>query len=505
MKTGHLPAAQRCAATSDERGIAIVLALFMMLAMSILGTSLMFVTQTETLASHNYRLTSQARYGAESGVHTSANYLLSTAYGTVMPGSATDPLSNYNMTTSPVRLGANNLPVVLSWDASASNYPVAAVRTAFAAAAQGSLDVNDAPVGYKATATLKSMKQINDAFTGNAVTIQTWDISSEGNITGARNATVDVTSTVERQTTPIYSFAAFATDNGCAALSFAGGATTDSYDSTAALVNGVPVTSPTSGNVGTNGNLTEVGNTTVVHGALSTPRTGVGACSSSNVNAETLSGGATVDGGLTQLAQALSFPTPPDPNPLPPTSAVGFTQNGGCPSGVSGCTVSANGATLDPGAVGGTITMGNLTTNGSSVVHLKAGTYVVNSVTMNGNSKIVIDSGPVIFKVAGVGQATPISITGQGLVNTTFDPSSLQFIYGGTGQVKLAGGDQTSALIYAPNASGAISGGADLYGAIVLKYLSETGGAAIHYDRNLQKSSMTAGNYMLSAFTWKNY
>ena len=114
-------------------------------------------------------------------------------------------------------------------------------------------------------------------------------------------------------------------------------------------------------------------------------------------------------------------------------------------------------------------------------------------------------SGPVIFQVAGVGQATPITITGQGLVNTSFKPSDLQFIYGGTGQVKLAGGDQTSALFYTPNAAGQITGGADLYGAIVVKTLSETGGAAIHYDRNLQRSSMTAGNYMLSAFTWKNY
>ena len=138
----------------SERGIAIVLALFMMLAMSILGTSLMFVTQTETLASHNYRLTSQARYAAESGVHTSANYLLSTPYGALMPGTAGDPLSNYNMTTSPVQRASNSQPVVLSWDTSASNYPVGAVTTAFATAAEGTLDVNDGPVRYRATATL---------------------------------------------------------------------------------------------------------------------------------------------------------------------------------------------------------------------------------------------------------------------------------------------------------------------------------------------------------------
>jgi hypothetical protein len=492
-------------ARSNEQGLAIVMALFMMLAMSVLGMSLMFISQTETLSSHNYRLMSQARYGAESGIHTAANYLLSTAYGATMPGTGADPLANYTLTTSPVRRVSNGQAVVLSWDASASNYPVTAVKTAFASAAHGTLDVNDAPVSYKATATLKSMKQIADAFTGNAVTIQTWDITAEGSISGARTATVEVASTVERQTSPVYSYAAFATDSGCAALSFAGGATTNSYDSTSALVGGVPVTSNASGNVGSNGNLTELGNTTIIHGSMSTPRTGVGNCTTNNVTAETLIGGATVDGGLTQLAQSLSFPTPPDPNPLPPTTSVGFTQNGGCPAGVSGCTVSTDGATLDPAATGGTITMGNVTTNGNSVIHLKAGTYVVNSVTMNGNSKIVVDSGPVIFKVAGVGQTTPITITGQGLVNTTYKPNDLQFLYAGTGQVKLAGGDTSAALFYAPNAAGSITGGADLWGAIVVKTLSETGGAAIHYDRNLLKSSVTAGNYMLSAFTWKNY
>ena len=63
-----------------EQGIALVLALFMVLVMSVLGSSLVFVSQTETLSSHNYRLMSQARYGAESGLHKAANYLLSSAF-----------------------------------------------------------------------------------------------------------------------------------------------------------------------------------------------------------------------------------------------------------------------------------------------------------------------------------------------------------------------------------------------------------------------------------------
>jgi len=490
----------------DEQGIAIILALFMMLAMSVLGTSLMFVSKTETLSSHNYRLMSQARYGAESGVHVAANYLLSAGYGTAMPGNTggTDPMANYDTTTSPVTF--NGQPVVLSSTAASSNYPVQAVKTAFAAGFANPLDVDDAPVNFEATATLMSMRQISDSFTNLPVTLQTWEIVGEGSVSGARNATVEVSSVIERQTSPIYAYAAFATDNGCSAMTFGGGGFTNSYDSQAPLVGGVPVTANYSGNVGTNGNLTASGNTTVIQGSLSTPRTGVGSCSANNVTALTQNGGASVTYGLTQLSQNITYPTPPPPSPTPPTSSVGFTQNGGCPAGFgSACSVSANGATLDPGQVGGTIVMGNVTTNGSSVVHLKAGTYIVNSVLMNGNSKIIIDSGPVIFKVAGQGQATPITITGQGLVNTTYDPTMLRFEYGGTGEVKLAGGDQTSALFYAPNATASITGGADLWGAIVVNKLTDMGGAAVHYDRRLANSAMTAGNYMMSAFTWRNY
>lgn len=487
-----------------EQGVAIVLALFMMLAMSVLGTSLMFVSKTETLSSHNYRLMSQARYGAESGIHAAANYLLSTGYGAVMPGTAGDTLGNYVTTTSPVTY--NGAPVVLSWNANNSNYPVQSVKTAFANMFTTPLDVNDAPVTYHATATLKSMRSIQDAFTNLPVTLQTWEIVGEGSITGARNATIEVSSLVERQTTPVYAYAAFATDNGCSAMSFGGGGFTNSYDSKAALVGGVPVTANHTGNVGTNGNLSASGNPTLIQGSLSTPRTGVGACTSNNVTALTTSGGATVTYGVTQLSQSISYPTPPAPNPMPPTTNVGFTQNAGCPSGFGvACAASTNGATLDPGVVGGTLVMGNVTTNGNSVMHLRAGTYIVNSLVMNGNSKIVVDTGPVIFKVAGVGQTTPITITGQGLVNASYDPTQLRFEYGGTGEVKLAGGDQTSGLFYAPNATSSIIGGADLWGAIVVNRLTDMGGAAVHYDRRLSTNALTAGNYMMSAFTWRNY
>jgi hypothetical protein len=490
---------------SDERGIAMIIALFMMLALSVVSASLMTVSRTETDSSLNYRLMSQARYGAESAVHKTANYLLNTYVPPGTPGNAADPLAAYNTAVSPVQW--NNLPVVLSFTAGASNYPVGAVKTDFAAAAQGSLDVNDASVTYTATATLRSMKQITDMFSGVPVTIQTWEITGDGNIAGTKTAQVEVASVIERQTTPVFAYAAFATFNGCNALSFAGGATTNSYDSTNPLVGGVPALSDYFGNVGTNGNLDANGNPTMVHGTLSTPRIGVGACSGNNVTAATSSGNSAVQFGLNKLSQAINYPTPAAINPLPPTTSMDFKKSTGCPAGVSYCAASANGATITPPSASTVVTLGDVNISAGAEFHVNAGTYVVNSFTMNGNATIIVDSGPVIIKVAGVGydSGTPITITGNGVSNPSFNPANLEFVYGGTGEVKLAGGDQTSALVYAPNATARITGGSDLYGAIVVNTLIEAGGAAIHYDRHLQTSAMTAGNYMMSAFTWKSY
>src|SRR5712671_3648975 len=109
-------------ATHNERGIALVLALFLMTALSVLGASLMFLAQTETYASMNYRMMSQARYAAEAGVHRAANFLVDPTQYTVPSATGADSLANYDRTVSPVTyLGQ---PVVLSTVAAASNYPI---------------------------------------------------------------------------------------------------------------------------------------------------------------------------------------------------------------------------------------------------------------------------------------------------------------------------------------------------------------------------------------------
>jgi Tfp pilus assembly protein PilX len=489
----HLLAGQ-----NGEQGMALVLTMFMVLIVSLLGAAIMTTARTETMSSMNYRSMSQARYAAESGVHRAINFLMNDY---VAPVTAAD-LADYVQTSSSVQFDGVDV-VLSSHDATPGNYPDAATQTAFDAAVQGTLAVSNGSSSYTAVARLTSIRTITDSFSGLPVTVQTWRITGHGAI--GDNATVDVSAVLEQPVVPLFRYTVFATSPDCAALRFAGGATTDSYDSSAALSGGFPVTSHTEGNVGTNGNVTEAGNPTTIWGSLSTPRGGVGNCTSGNVTALTITNNASVEGGLVELPQTVAYPTPETPSPSPPTTATSFSKTGGCPDGVPYCAASTNGSTITPPSASTVVTMGNVSVPGQTVLHLSAGIYVVNSITMTGNSLIIVDSGPVIFKVVGDGDATPINLAGGDVSNPSFDPSNLQFIYGGTDLVRVRGSSTTSAMIYAPNADTALSGNSDFYGAIVTRTLSATGGVGIHYDRRLQNTMLTTGNTTMSRFSWKAF
>jgi len=483
--------------TAKQRGVALILTLILLLVLSVMAVSLMFLSQTETWSSMNYRLMSQARYAAEAGLNKTANYLLNSY---TPPGTAGDPLSSYAINVSPVTSGGN--PVILSANSNApANYPVASVQTSFNTAGQGSFTAGNTTVSYAAYATLLSMEQVPVYGSPTPATIQTWLITSDGNITGIRNAQVEVSAIMERQVTPVFNYAAFAVNNGCSALTFGGGGTTDSYDSTT-VVNGAVTTQPISGNVGTNGNLSTIGNPTTINGSLSTPRAGVGTCSSTNVTAWSSNQG-TVTGGLVELPQPINYSPPVIP---PPGSTnLNLDKNWTCPSGanaIPGCSTSGADITIPPGSYG------NISLTGGANLHLTAGTYNINSLSETGQSTLIIDSGPVTLNVTGNGinsTSAVIDLTGGGVSNASLIPMNLQILYAGSGIVKLAGGARASGLLYAPNASFSFTGGGSWYGAVIGQFMRDMGGAATHYDRRLKNQAFTLGNYFLSSFTWKKY
>jgi hypothetical protein len=261
-------------------------------------------------------------------------------------------------------------------------------------------------------------------------------------------------------------YALFATASGCSSVSISGNGTVDSYNG---LTN--------SGNVGTNGNATLSGNP-VVNGAIYSPVTGSGNCSSKTMTGLSTSGKALATGGLKALPGPVNYPLPPAPSPAPPTT----TQNisGSCGT-VSGCS-SAGGSKSVNLAPGG---YGNLSATGGTTLHLSAGTYNFNSLTLSGNSILYVDSGPVVINLAGAvlsASGAALDLSGGSIVNPTAVTSNLQFYYAGSKAFKVSGGTGSYAMVYAPNAAINISGGAHFYGSIIGSTINSSGNTAVHYD-----------------------
>jgi len=207
----------------SERGIALFLTLILVTTLSVLTVSMMFIAQSESFASGNYRLMTQARYGAEAGVQKAADYILNTDFSGSLGGLIPT-------VQSPVQFGGKD--VVLSSDpAIASNFPDAPTVAAFQAATNGTMVAGRSTINYTAYAKLLSLDKITDGYTGVAKLVQTWQITSDAWIAGIRKATVEVSALLDSDKVPTIAYGAFGTDPGCGSLNFSGHVKTNSYDS----------------------------------------------------------------------------------------------------------------------------------------------------------------------------------------------------------------------------------------------------------------------------------
>lgn len=481
---------------NNQKGSALIFALILLLVLSAMAGSLTFLSNSETYSSMNYRTMTQARYGAEAGVHAAANFIMNTYVPPGAPPGGNFP--GFTITTYPVTDGGGVNPIFLSTlSAQPSNYPDQTQQAAFANAmsANQPLQAGANTVNYSASAQLMSMVSILPFGTTTPVTVQTWQITAHGDVANIQNGEAEVVTTLERYISPAFAYAAFADANGCSALTFTGNGTTDSYDSGALPVVGGAVSAPASfngygGNVGTNGNQTNNGANPTINGTLSTPNAGFGVCTAGNVTAFSGKNLNQITGGLIQLPQAVSFPTPVVPPPG--TTNVNST------------------ATLAPG------NYGDISLSGKDIVTLTPGVYNVNSISITGSAQLVVapyppgspnagQYGPVILNVAGNNNATPIDLEGNGISNPTYNPGDLQILYAGMGTIKIAGNGASAAVVYAPNATADFKGNASFYGSVIANQLLDVGNGAIHYDMKLKKEMFTIGDYMLNSFTWNKY
>jgi hypothetical protein len=522
---------------NNERGIALVLALFLMTALSILGASLMFLSQTETYASMNYRMMSQSRYAAESGIQASAHYLLDQTTGYPMPAAAiiSPQGTTFDVTKSPVQY--NGLPVVLSYDTTKSNYPDATVISNFASRATGTLQAGNVTLAYNTTATLVTM-QYFDTYGGVQQVIQTWLMVADGGLFNSTKVTVEVSATIETPKVLANGYAAFATSTTCAALTFGGTFDSNSYDSSGLSGSTTPTIDNSDGDVGTNGNMTISGNA-MVNGNLYTPRSGVGSCTAGNVTALTGST-AQVNGSIVQLPKAVTFTPPVQPAPST-RDPVDFNSSGGSvcsdlgfpfsgAASVATCTLNGNDVILD--GHGATVSLPEVRINGHANVILIAGIppaqYNFNSIFIASQSDISVkatspDQKAVVDIIgqdkAGATIATPMDFQGGSFAGvnscsgctglcpscSAFDATQLTFIYSGDQTLEMRGNPAAAATVYAPLANVDLGGTADMYGSIVGKTVSSSGNVGIHYDRKLEGSVYVAGQPMVGTFTWKRF
>lgn len=487
---------------NNEKGSALIFALILLLVLSAMAGSLMFLSTSETYSSMNYRMMTEARYGAEAGVHAAANFIMNT-YVPPAGNPTTQAFPGFITTVYPVTDAGGNLIFLSTLNGQAANYPNGQQQAAFANAMNANQPLQRGGQGanavtYSASAQLMSMTSIVPFGTTQPVTVQTWQITAHGDIANVSNGEAEVVTTLERYISPSFSWAAFADANGCASLSFTGNGTTNGYDSSSLPVVGGAVQAPTAanllgfgGNVGTNGNETDSGSNVQINGTLSTPNAGFGVCSAGNVTAFSGKSLSQVTGGSIQLPQAVNFPSP---TVYPPgaTNISSTQQLGPC--------------------VAAPCSYGDITLSGKTNLTLTPGVYNINSISISGQGQLNIapdpvtgQYGPVVINVAGNNNAAPITITGNAINNPTYDPSMLQITYAGTGTMTIAGNGASAAVIYAPNATADFKGNAAFYGSVIANQLLDVGNGAIYYDEKLKKKLFTVGNYVLNSFTWNKF
>lgn len=522
----------------NERGIALVLALFLVSALSVLGASLMFLSQTETYASMNYRMMSQTRYAAEAAVQKASNFLLDPAQ---FPRPTAADLLNTavcNRNVSPVT--CNNVEVVLSAStAKTGTYPVTSVQTAFSAAAQGTLPSGNSTVSYGAYARLIALQSF-ESYGGGPGVSATWEITGTGGLVGYPKATVEILALVETPKIPASSYAAFATDDTCGALTFSGNLTTNSYDSTNMSGSTAPTLTNNGGDVGTNGNMTISGSVDI-QGNLYTPRTGVGACTNGAVDGLTTGGNAQIDGSMVQLPGAVLYPAPllPGQSALAAVSlssggtsattcaALGLTPGttAEVTAGTKQCTVTGDTVTVNGNGVALSLPSLSLASHVNIVITASSPAAQVNfnSISLAGGSTIgVAATSPTQSALIGIiGKnpdgttiATPVDMVGGTYTGVTgcascsqYDASMLQILYAGTGAVQMTGNSAAAVTVYAPNAWFTLSGTADVYGSVLAHRIDKTasGTGNIHYDRRLRHDYYVEGHPIMGTFNWKRF
>ena len=120
--------------------------------------------------------------------------------------------------------------------------------------------------------------------------------------------------------------------------------------------------------------------------------------------------------------------------------------------------------------------------SGGGTATISSGHYYVNNFIISGGSSLVIN-GAVTFYVTG-----KVDVSGGSIAATV--PSDLQINVIGTGKVVFSGGSGFTVDVYAPQSDVTLSGGSNVYGAVVGNTVLISS-SSVHFDEALLSGSVT--------------
>jgi hypothetical protein len=531
----------------------LILVMLSMMVLSVLAATIVFTARSETLASYNFKLDTQADYLAKAGIQQALNWLRSSRYQGVAHSQANTyydvhstgvPYNYWTSDASPVRCksgcgvttGSNNTVEFRSISGTGStNYPLSGVVTNFntdfpSGGIRVTGDANNSGLLFVDMVLLNY--QTVGVGTPPAVTaapVETWLITSRARWTGTSGSTSTVAMAEERAVVqPIYLPTWGNALYGYCSVAMGGssGVCTDAFNSAFGGYAAGNVTvaakgcnDPSAANVidagagvGANGGVTLSSNVTVSGNVTigSDPTSG---CTASGYSGTTSSVAGQVVSG-------------PHINPPPvPTFPSGFptgapnVDTGTYPQTAAGGTPPAN-TTVTPG-VGNTYTQpcaAGFTCNGSAAnpyliselsgsVTLVGGAdvfhpvyYDINSISLTGNNGITV-TGFVIWNVK-----SSLDIHGNGVANTlTNAPESCQINFAGTSGA-IGGNGAMSAIVIAPEADIAMKGGGSkgyMVGSVQAKNIDFQGGYPLHYDIQLNRAGGQLGVIVTTGYSRK--
>ena len=433
----------------DEKGMALVVVLSVIVLMSLIGTSILFSSNTGKKISTSYRDTADAFQNADAGIADAARKLLN--QGIVGNGNPnwsyvgyTQNLGNKYTVSYVVREDNSGNKNIVYDEFGKPLYQIVSVGYVTPAGGDAYVVQEGADKGKLIAGTLSGSKGVEKR------------LMAVVKMNGAGST---------------FDCGVFG-DEGVA---LKGQGYVDSYDSTLGNWSGEGVRR--NGHVGTNAKGSGVINLTGQPDIYGNAIVGPGGL----ITDVTTSGQAEVHGEKNVAAAKKDMTPKQDPHDVGTSLTLSGTMT--VPEG----TYRANNIHL---------TGQNQVTIGGNVI-----LYVDGNFKTSGQSKLKINPGASLtMYVNGT-----IDMAGQGIVNLNQKPEKV-VVYGTAtcGDVKLAGQAVLYAAIYAPKAAATFTGQADIFGSVITRNITVTGQGSIHYDESLKSigagSGGVTGYKMLS---WK--